>query len=65
MYSLSVLDSSAGIGRLTVLLSLSLKLNGSELTEILETGKTESKYWPESKGQITVPSPRRAVLRGN
>lgn len=60
MYSLSVLDSSAGIGRLTVLLSLSLKLNGSELTEILETGKMESKYC-----QITVPSPRRAVLRGN
>lgn len=45
---------------LTVLLSLSWKLNGSELTEILEAGITESKHC-----QITVPSPSRALLRGN
>lgn len=45
---------------LTVLLSLSWKLNGSELTEILESGITESKYC-----QITVLSPSRALLRGN
>lgn len=47
-------------GLQTVLLSLGLKLNGSELTEILETGSTESKYC-----QIPVPGPRSAMLRGN